>query len=172
MEYNIREGLLISKSRQKSHADKIRRLLEFEICDHIFNKVSPTKRVMRFGKREKLRPRYMGSFEILEKIGEVAYKIALPHDLSHVHPVFHVSMLRKYVADPTHVIDYVPLEVQPDLTYVEKPVKILDHKTQELRTKTVHLVKVLWRNATSEEATWESSKIMEKKYPELFSKLS
>ena len=76
------------------------------------------------------------------------------------------------MADPIHVIDYVPLEVQPDLTYVEKPVKILDHKTQELRTKTVHLVKVLWRNATSEEATWESADVMEKKYPELFSKLS
>ena len=94
----------------------------------------------------------------------------MPPDLSHVHPVFHVSMLRKYVADPSHVLDYVPLEVQPDLTYVEKPVKILDHKTQVLRTKTVHLVKVLWRNATSEESTWESAEIMKKKYPELFSK--
>ena len=132
--------------------------------------MSPTKGIMRFGKKGKLSPRYVGPFEVLEKIGEVAYRLALPPDLSHVHPLFHVSMLRKYVTDSSHVLDYVPLEVQKDLTYVEKPVRILDHKTQELRSKTVHLVKVLWRNATSEEATWESAEIMKKKYPELFGK--
>ena len=132
--------------------------------------MSPTKGVIRFGKKGKLSPRYVGPFEVLEKIGEVAYRLALPPDLSHVHPVFHVSMLRKYVVDPSHVLDYIPAEVQQDLTYEERPIKILDRKTQVLRTKIVHLVKVLWRNATSEEATWESAEIMEKKYPELFSK--
>ena len=125
---------------------------------------------MRFGRKGKMSLRYVGPFEIQEKVRVVVYMIALPPDLSHVHPVFHVSMLRKYVADPSHVIEYIPSDVRPDLTYEEKPVKILDHKTQNLRTKTVHLVKVLWRNATSEEATGESADIMKKKYPELFSK--
>jgi hypothetical protein len=166
----IRERLLTAQGRQKNYADKRRRPLEFEIGDHVFVKVSPTKGIMRFGKKGKLSPRYVGPFEILEKIGVVAYRLALPPDLSHVHPVFHVSMLRKYVMDSSHILDYVPLEVQPDLTYKEKPIRILDRKTQVLRTKTVYLVKVLWRNATSEEATWESEETMKEKYPELFSK--
>ena len=136
----------------------------------MFLKVSPTKGIMRFGRKGKLSPRYVSPFEILERIGEVAYKVALPPDLAHVHPVFHVSMLRRYVPDPLHIIDYVPLQVQADLTYQEEPVKILDHKEQVLRNKTIPLVKVLWRNATTEEATWEAAEEMQRKYPQLFRK--
>ena len=166
----IRQRLLTAQGRQKNYADKRRRPLDFEVGDHVFIKVSPTKGIMRFGKKGKLSPRYVGPFEVLEKIGVVAYRLALPPDLSHVHSVFHVSMLRKYVMDPSHVLDYVPLEVQPDLSYLEKPIKILDHKMQMLRTKTIQLVKVIWRNATMEEATWEPAETMKKRYPELFGK--
>ena len=90
---------------------------------------------------------------LLPRSHEPRQRLAKIVVLSHVHHVFHVSMLRKCATDPTHVIDYIPLEIQPDLTYEEKPVKILDHKTQVLRTKTVRLLKILWRNSTSKEAT-------------------
>ena len=108
-----------AQSRQKSYADKRRRQLEFEIGDKVFLRISPTKGVMRFVKKGKLSPRYIGPFEILDRIGPVAYRVALPPALSSVHNVFHVSMLRKYVPDPTHVIDYEPLQFQEDLTYTE-----------------------------------------------------
>ena len=123
---------------------------------------------MRFGKKGKLSPRFIGPFEVLQRIGEVAYKLALPPDLSNIHPVFHVSMLRKYVPDPMHVINYVPLKVQSDLSYEEKPICILDRKEQVLRTKTIPIVKVLWQHFSTEEATWEAEEIMKKKYPHLF----
>ncbi|GAV77448.1 hypothetical protein CFOL_v3_20919 [Cephalotus follicularis] len=101
---------------------------------------------MRFSKKGKLNPRYIGPFEILERIGEVAYRLALPPSLSDIHNVFHVSLLRKYIANPTHVLRAEPIQVHEDLSYNEQPVKILDYKEQVLRTKTFPLVKVLWRN--------------------------
>ncbi|KAL5563735.1 hypothetical protein UlMin_033482 [Ulmus minor] len=115
--------------------------------------IAPMKGVMRFGKRGKLSPRYIGPFEILEKVGRVAYRLALPLDLSSVHNVFRVSMLKKYVPDPTHVLEHEPIEVHEDLTYEEQPVQILDRKEKTLRNKAIPLVKVLWRNHKVEEAT-------------------
>ena len=105
----IRERLLTAQSRQKSYADHRRRDLEFHEGDMVFLKVSPWKGVIRFGKKGKLSLRYIGPFEVLEKVGEVAYCVALPPRLAGVHNVFHVSMLRKYVHSPSHVIDYDPL---------------------------------------------------------------
>ena len=102
----IIKKLLTTQNRQKSYADKKRRSIQFEIGDHVFLKVSPTKGVMRFGKKEKLSPRYIEPFKVLELKEEVAYELALPPELSQVHPVFHISMLRKYVPDPSHVIKY------------------------------------------------------------------
>jgi hypothetical protein len=113
------------------------------------------KGVMRFGKMGKLSPRYVGPFLVTEVVGSVAYRIELPSNLAGVHDVFHVSMLRKYVHYPLHVIDFEPLQVQADLKYEEKPVQILDRKVQQLRTKTIPLVKVLWQNHEVEEASWE-----------------
>ncbi|GAV79356.1 hypothetical protein CFOL_v3_22821 [Cephalotus follicularis] len=110
---------------------------------------------MRFGKKGKLSPRYIGPYEILERIGEVAYRLALPPSLSHVHNVFHVSLLRKYMANPFHVLRAEPIQVHEDLSYDEQPMEILDHKEQILRTKTIPLVKVAWRNHGVEQATWE-----------------
>ncbi|KAL5570666.1 hypothetical protein UlMin_027241 [Ulmus minor] len=124
--------------------------------------------VMRFGKKGKLSPRFIGPFEILERVGKVAYKLALPPELSSVHNVFHVSMLKKYVSDPSHVLEHEPIQVNEDLTYEEKPVQILDRKDKTLRNKVIPLVKVLWRNHKIEEATWEREDDMRINYPELF----
>ena len=121
--------------------------------DHVFIKVSPLKGVLRFGKTNKLSPRYVGPFEILERIGSAAYQVALPPALSKIHNVFHISNLRKYVPDSNHVIEYEPLQMQESLSYEEIPIKILDHKEQVLHTKTIPIVKVLWRNHSIEEAT-------------------
>ncbi|XP_062119362.1 uncharacterized protein LOC133833121 [Humulus lupulus] len=107
-------------------------------------------------------------FNIEDKVGKVAYRLALPPSLSNVHDVFHVSLLRKYVPDPSHVLNYEPIEVEQDLTYEEKPVKILDRKEKELRNKKISLVKVLWRSSNIEEMTWEREDEMRSKYPELF----
>ncbi|KAM6586975.1 hypothetical protein CsatA_009580 [Cannabis sativa] len=154
----------------KSYADLKRRDIEFEVGDHVFLRVTPRKglSVKRFGKRGKLSPRYVGPFQILDKVGSVAYRIALPPSLSGVHNVFHVSQLRKYVSDPSHVLSYETLGLQEDLSYNERPVKILDQKDRILRNKTITLVKVLWRNSVVEEATWELESDMREQYPELF----
>lgn len=121
----IRDRLRTAQSRQKSYADSRRKDLEFEAGDHVLLKVSPTRGVMRFGKKGKLSPRFIGPFEILERIGPVAYRLALPPNLTGVHNVFHVSMLRKYVYDPSHIIDFGDVELTEDNTYIEKPVRIL-----------------------------------------------
>lgn len=123
---------------------------------------------MRFGKSGKLSPRFIGPFEILERIGEVAYRLALPPQLSGVHNVFHVSMLRKYEPDPSHVLDWVDLEVDEDSSYEERPVQILDTQEQLLRGKTISLIKVLWRHHGVEEATWVQEVEVRSKYPDLF----
>ena len=136
--------------------------------DHVFIKVSPLKGVMRFGKTNKLSPRFVGPFEILEKIGSATYRVALPPALSKIHNVFHISNLRKYIPDSKHVIEYEPLQIQENLSYEEIPIKILDRKEQVLRTKTIPLVKVLWRNHSTKEATWEAEEEIRQKYPNLF----
>jgi hypothetical protein len=151
----IRKRMLTAQSRQKSYADKGRRLVNFEVGDQVFLKVSPIKGVMRFGKKGKLSPRYVGPFMITEIVGPVAYRVELPPELAEVHDVFHVSTLRRYVLDPLHVVDFKPLQIQANLRYEELPVQILDRKEQKLRTKTIALVKVLWRNHDVEEASWE-----------------
>ncbi|GMH11795.1 hypothetical protein Nepgr_013636 [Nepenthes gracilis] len=124
--------------------------------------------VSRFGVKEKLKPQYIGPFEILERIGEVAYRLALPPNSVKAHNVSHVSMWRKYVYDLTHIIDYGPLAIQEDLHFSEELVEILDEKDQILRLKTIPLVKVLWMNHTREEVTWEREEEICVKYPHLF----
>ena len=133
----IRQRLLTAQSRQKSYADVKRKDLEFAARDYIWLKISPMKGVVRFGKRGKLNPRYIGPFEILSKVGSSAYQLALPPALSAVHNVFHVSMLRKYVPDESHVLDFTELGVTPDLTTVEWLVVILDQEERVLRNRTI-----------------------------------
>ena len=118
----IRARMLASQSRQKSYSDVRCRSVEFQVGDHVFLRVSPLRGVKRFGVRGKLSPRFVGPFEILERVGEVAYRLAMPPALSGVHDIFHVSMLRKYVSDSMHVLSCENLELDQDLSYEEKPI--------------------------------------------------
>ena len=121
--------------------------------DHVFLKVMPKRRVVKFNKQGKLVPRYIGPFEILKRVGTVAYRLALPHSLSGVHEVFHVFMLLKYTPDLAHVVDLGEITVDTYETFEEGSVRIMDSRDQVLRRKTVRLVKVLWQHLGVEEAT-------------------
>ena len=124
--------------------------------------------VVRFGKRDKLLPRFIGPFEILERVGTVPYLLALPPSMSGVHEVFHVSMLWRYTPDPAHVVDWGEIEVDTDGTFEEGPVCFMDSRDQVLRRKTVRLVRVLWQHRGVEESTWERQDTMRATYPFLF----
>ena len=117
--------------------------LEFEVEDQVFLKLSPRKGVVRLGKRGKLNPRYIGPFEIVDGIGPVAYRLDLPEEFSRVHNVFHISMLRKYIPDSSHVLETPKIELRDDLSYEEQPVQILGREEKEICNTTVSLVKVL-----------------------------
>ncbi|TXG69298.1 hypothetical protein EZV62_004233 [Acer yangbiense] len=130
--------------------------------------VQVTTEKIRFGKKGKLSPRFIGPFEVLQRIGNVAYRVALPPDLARIHNVFHVSVLRKYVPDPSHVLSYQPIQISQDMSYEEQPVEIIDRKEQTLRSRVIVLVKVRWRNHSKEESTWEREVEMKEKYPKLF----
>ncbi len=124
--------------------------------------------MLRFGKKDKLSLRFIGPYDVIERVGPVAYKLALPPELDKIHNVFHVSMLRRYRSDPSHVISAEEIIVQPDLTYEEEPVRILAREVKKLRNKRISLVKVLWRHHNTEEATWESKETMRQQFPQLF----
>ncbi|KAG8503648.1 hypothetical protein CXB51_001631 [Gossypium anomalum] len=164
----IRDCLKAASDRQKSYADLKRKGIEYQVGDNVFLKVSPWKKVLRFGKKGKLSPRFIGPFEVIERVGPLAYWLALPIELEKIHNVFHVSMLRRYRSDPSHVISQPEVEIQPDMTYGEEPVKILAREVKQLRNKSIVLVKVLWNRHGVDEATWEPEEAMRKQYPNLF----
>nr|XP_028954707.1 uncharacterized protein LOC114823369 [Malus domestica] len=137
----IKANLKVAQDRQKSIADKHSKDREFTVGDFVFLKLSPWKCVVRFGKRGKLSPRYVGPYQIIERICAIAYKLELPLELSLIHNIFHVSMLQKYVPDPSHIIQIEPLEVNPNASYVEEPVAILSRQDKVLRNKVIPLVK-------------------------------
>ena len=128
----------------------------------------PKRGVVRFDKRGKLSPRFIGPFEILERVDTVAYRLALLPSMSGVHEVFHVSILWKYTPDLAHVVDWGQIEVDTDGTFEEGPMRIVDSRDKVLRRKTVRLVKVLWRHYGVEEFTWEREDMMRATYPFLF----
>ena len=128
----------------------------------------PKRGVVRFGKRVKLSPRFIGPFEILERVGTIAYRLVLPPSILVVHEVFHVSMLWRYTPDPAHVMDRVEIEVDTDGTFEEGLVCIIDSRDQVLRCKTVRLVRVLWQHRGVEESTWEREDTIRATYPFLF----
>ena len=165
----VRDNLKIARDRQRSYADNRRRDMQFEIGDRVFLKISPWKGVLRFGRRGKLSPRYIGPYEILSKVGPIAYKLKLPLELSRIHDTFPVSMLRKYILDPSHVLKEQPVQLKENLTYEETPVQIIDRKEHVLRSKVIPLVKVLWKNHEREGATYELEIQMCRQYPQLFS---
>ncbi|XP_047306255.1 uncharacterized protein LOC124909636 [Impatiens glandulifera] len=151
----IRERLLTAQKKQMSYANKKRQDITFNKGDHVFLKVSPYKGVIRFGKKGKLNPRYIGPFKILETVGEVAYRLVLPPSLAAVHNVFHISNSRKYIPNASHVIHYEEVQLTKDLSYEERPTQILARQTRKLRNKEANMVKVLWHNSSIKETNWE-----------------
>ncbi|XP_070050923.1 uncharacterized protein [Nicotiana tomentosiformis] len=149
----IQDRLCVAQSRQKSYADQRVHDVAFMVGERVLLRVLPMKGVMRFGKKGKLSSRYIGTFEILERIGKMTYKLALPPTLDIVHPVFYVSMLRKYHNDRSHVLDFSSIQFDNDLSYVENLVVILDRQLRKLRSRDISLVKVQWRGHPVEKAT-------------------
>ncbi|WVZ89355.1 hypothetical protein U9M48_035775 [Paspalum notatum var. saurae] len=151
----IHRNLKRAQSRQKSYFDKRRRPLVFEVGDNVYLWVSPMKGVHRFGVKGKLAPRYVGLFKITKQGGPVAYRLELPPHLAAVHDVFHVSQLKKCLRVPEEVVDTSQIQIKPDLTYEENPIKILDQKQRTTRGREINFYKVQWSNHSEEEATWE-----------------
>nr|GEV61411.1 putative reverse transcriptase domain-containing protein [Tanacetum cinerariifolium] len=131
-----------ARDRQKSYADLKRKPMEFQVEDKVMLKISPWKGVIRFGKRGKLNPRYVGSFEVLERVGDVAYKLDLPEELSRVHNTFHVSNLKKCHADEPLAVPLDGLHVDDTLHFVEEPVEIMDREVKQLKQSRIPLVKI------------------------------
>ncbi|KAL0405910.1 UNVERIFIED_CONTAM: hypothetical protein Slati_3904900 [Sesamum latifolium] len=164
----VKQCLKAAQDRQKSYVDKHRREMEYEVGEKVFLRVSPWRGILRFGKKGKLSPRYIGPYEILERVGPLAYRLALPVELSQMHDVFHVSMLRRYRSDPSHILREPEIEISEGLTYVEEPTEILDRSIKRLRNKEIPMVKVKWSHHSPREATWEVEENMREKYPYLF----
>ncbi|KAL0458155.1 UNVERIFIED_CONTAM: Transposon Tf2-11 polyprotein [Sesamum latifolium] len=164
----VKQCLKAAQDRQKSYVDKHRREMEYEVGEKVFLRVSPWRGILRFGKKGKLSPRYIGPYEILERVGPLAYRLALPVELSQIHDVFHVSMLRRYRSDPSHILREPEIEISEGLTYVEEPTEILDRSIKRLRNKEIPMVKVKWSHHSPREATWEVEENMREKYPYLF----
>jgi len=164
----IQEKMRASQSRQKSYHDKRRKNIEFQVGDHVFLRVNLVTGVGRALKCRKWTPRFVGPFEIIEKVGVVAYQTALPSSLSNLHDVFHVSQLRKNVYDASHVIQVDDLEIRDNLTVETWPIRIEDRDVKRLRGKEIILVKVIWVEPTGESVTWELESRMKVSYPKLF----
>ncbi|GJU29665.1 putative reverse transcriptase domain-containing protein [Tanacetum coccineum] len=169
---SIKDRLKAARDRQKSYADKRRKPLEFSVGHYVLLKVSPWKGVVRFGKKGKLAPRFVGPFEIIEKVSPVAYRLDLPEELNGVHDTFHVSNLKKCLADPTLKVPLDEIQVDAKLNFVEEPVEILEREFKKLKRSRIAIVKVRWNSKRGPEFTWEREDQMKLKYPHLFSDVS
>ncbi|KAA3483210.1 receptor-like protein kinase [Gossypium australe] len=125
-------------------------------------------KVLRFSRKGKVSPCFIQPYEVTERIGPVAYRLTVPPGLEKIYDVFHVSMLRQYRSDPSHIIVPIEVEIQPDLTYGEEPIKILAREVKQLRNKSIALLKVLWHRHGIEEGTWEPEESTSNQYPNLF----
>ncbi|GKA16262.1 putative reverse transcriptase domain-containing protein [Tanacetum coccineum] len=163
----IKEKLKAARNHQKSYVDYRHKPLEFEVGDRVLLRVTPWKGVVRFGKKGKLAPRYVGPFEILERIGLVAYRLRLPEELNSVHDTFHVSNLKKCLADANLHVPLDEIKVDKTLRFVEEPVEIMDREIRKLKHRKVVLVKVRWNLKLGPEFTWEHEDQMRIKYPQL-----
>ncbi|GJX40417.1 putative reverse transcriptase domain-containing protein [Tanacetum coccineum] len=164
----IKQRMQAARDRQKSYADLKHKPMEFQVRDRVMLKVSPWKRVVRFGKWGKLNPRYVRPFKVLEKIRYVAYKLKFPQELRRVHNTFHVSNLKKCYSDEPLAVPLEGLHVDDNLQFVEEPVEIMEHEIKQLKGSRIPLVKVRWNSRRGPEFTWERKDLFKKKYPHLF----
>jgi hypothetical protein len=151
----IQENLRVAQSRQKSYFDKRRKPLQFEVGDHVYLRHSQTKGVQRFGVRGRLAPRY---------VGPMAYRVRLPPPLAAIHDIFYVSQLKKCIQVVTEIVEQKEILVEPDLSYVEYPIKVLDQKERVTRRKVVKMYKIQWSHYTEEEATWETESYLNQNF--------
>ncbi|GJU07163.1 retrovirus-related pol polyprotein from transposon TNT 1-94 [Tanacetum coccineum] len=166
----IKNRLLTARSRQKSYADLKRRLTEFEVGDKVMLKVSPWKGVIRFGKRGKLSPRFVGPFKVIERIGPVAYKLELPDKLRGIHNTFHVSNLKRCFVNDDVVIPLEEVQLDSKLHFIEEPAEIVDREVKRLKQSRIPIIKVRWNSRRGPEFTWEREDFFRSKYPHLFAR--
>ncbi|GKF14818.1 hypothetical protein Tco_0056280 [Tanacetum coccineum] len=164
----IKKHIQAARDRQKSYTDRRHKPLEFEVGDKIMLKVSPRKGVIRFSKRGKLNPRYIGPFKILAKVGTLAYRLELPKQLSRVHSTFHVSNLKKCFVDEPLAIPLDEIQIDDKLNFIEEPVEIIDREVKWLNQSCIPIMKLCWDSRRGPEFTWELEDQMKKKYPHLF----
>jgi hypothetical protein len=168
----IRNRLKAAQSRQKSYADSKRRSITFNVGDFAYLRVTPLKGMQCFHVKGKLAPRYIGPFKILEHRGEMSYKLELPAELSEFHDVFHISQLRKCLQVPNKPetfteIDHNTIDLNHDLTYQERPIRILEEDVRLTHRRKIRMYKVQWSNHTENEATWECVDYLQREFPEL-----
>ncbi|GJZ41082.1 putative reverse transcriptase domain-containing protein [Tanacetum coccineum] len=166
----IKSRIQAARDRQKSYANIRRKPMVFQVGDRVMLKVSPWKGVVRFGKRGKLNPRYVGPFKVIERVRTVAYKLELPQQLSRVHNTFHVSNLKKCLSDESLVIPLEELRVDDKLHFVEEPVEVMDREIKQLKRSRIPIIKVRWNSKRGPEFTWEREDQFKQKYPHLFTK--
>nr|GEY08818.1 putative reverse transcriptase domain-containing protein [Tanacetum cinerariifolium] len=164
------------KNGKRGKAEKsqkqLQKPLEFIVGDYVLLKVSPWKAVVRFGKKEKLAPRFVGPFEIIERIGPVAYRLRFPEELNGVHDTFYVSNLKKCLADPTLQVPLDEIQVDVTLNFMKEPTEILEREFKKLKRSRIAIVKVQWNSKRGPEFTWEREDHMRLKYSNLFSSVS
>eukprot|EP00253_Pinus_taeda_P017239 PITA_17239 len=163
----VRANLKMAQDRQKNFADRKRTFKEYQVGEHVYIRIRARKSTLQWNACAKLAPRFCGPFQILARVGPVAYQLALPSHIR-VHNVFHVSVLKKYVYDPRHIISWQDIQVEPEGEFLVEPVNILDQRRVELRRKVISQVKVQWQHFGPEEATWEDEQMMRDTYPRLF----
>jgi hypothetical protein len=164
----VHESLKVAQTLLKSYADKRRRNLSFEVDDFVYLKVSPMRGTCRFKVKGKLAPRYVGPFKRVGHKGEVAYQLELPPQLSDVHDVFHVLQLKKCLRVAEEQLPMEELHLGGDLTYSERPIKILDIAERVTHSKVIKMCKVQWSHHTEDEATWQHEEELRADFPELF----
>ncbi|GJT22088.1 putative reverse transcriptase domain-containing protein [Tanacetum coccineum] len=164
----IKNSLLTARSRQKSYADRRTKSLEFKVGDMVLLKVSPWKGVVRFGKRGKLSPCYIGPFRILARVGPVAYTLELPEELKGIHSTFHVSNLKKCLAEGDIVVPMDEIQLDDKLHMIEEPVEVVDREVKQLKQSRIPIVKVRRNSQRGPEFTWEREDHIKKNYPYLF----
>ena len=161
----IQQHIEAAQSRQKSYADKRRSPIVFQVGDYVYLKVSPMRRVQRFGVKQKLAPRYIGPYQIIARKGPVAYKLQLPPEMKAIFSVFHVSQLKKCLRVPEEAIEPTSIKIQSDLTYEERPIRVLEEMERVTRSKVIKFYKGIWNNHSEQDATWEREDYLREVYP-------